>query len=280
MFSSLPTGRVHLGDIPTLLRILWQIRRHPWLPDVALREIQWCRLKDVLHHAYTNVPFYRDKFTEAGVNPEDIQSPADLRNIPVTTRSELQEGCDKLLARPFLPRNCLSSITSGSTGQPFTSYFDKEAWLTLRFASKLRARFACGLRMRDRIVMIDAVHDQQDGNISPNIFSRAHILSVFGDLGNHVAFYKNFAPDILYGFGSYFLLLADFCSANHIDWIRPRLIFTGREFLDHVTRRNISGSFRCPVYDIYGSTELKEIAWECRTHEGYHINNDLSALGY
>jgi len=28
------------------------------------------------------------------------------------------------------------------------------------------------------------------------------------------------------------------------------------------------------VFDIYGCTEIKEIAWECERHNGYHINED------
>ena len=28
------------------------------------------------------------------------------------------------------------------------------------------------------------------------------------------------------------------------------------------------------MYDVYGSTEFKEVAWECDRHEGYHINED------
>ena len=28
------------------------------------------------------------------------------------------------------------------------------------------------------------------------------------------------------------------------------------------------------MYDIYGSVEFKEVAWECKKHNGYHINED------
>ncbi len=39
-------------------------------------------------------------------------------------------------------------------------------------------------------------------------------------------------------------------------------------------RKFIEKNFGAEVFDIYGCTEIKEIAWECEKHEGYHINED------
>ena len=60
--------------------------------------------------------------------------------------------------------------------------------------------------------------------------------------------------------------------------MRPRLIFTSGELLDPATRRAIEDGFGAPVFDIYGCTELKEIAWECPAHAGLHLNADWILL--
>ena len=71
---------------------------------------------------------------------------------------------------------------------------------------------------------------------------------------------------MLYGFPGHLLRLAGTAAGR----LRPRLIFTSGELLDAVTRRGIEAGFGAPVFDVYGCTEIKEIAWECPTHEGYH----------
>jgi phenylacetate-CoA ligase len=39
-------------------------------------------------------------------------------------------------------------------------------------------------------------------------------------------------------------------------------------------RGALEDAFDATVYDIYGCTEMKEIAWECRERAGYHVNAD------
>ena len=69
--------------------------------------------------------------------------------------------------------------------------------------------------------------------------------------------------------------MIDYAEKNQIQWYKPELIFTSAELLDLPTRQKIENYFGKKVYDIYGSTELKEVAWECPFKRGYHINDDL-----
>ncbi len=48
------------------------------LPRKALEAIQLRRLQEVVERVYATVPFYRQKFQEAGVTPAGIQSLQDL----------------------------------------------------------------------------------------------------------------------------------------------------------------------------------------------------------
>jgi len=56
--------------------------------------------------------------------------------------------------------------------------------------------------------------------------------------------------------------------------LRPRMVFTSGELLDPATRRTIETGLGARVLDIYGCTEVKEIAWQCPAREGYHVNAD------
>jgi phenylacetate-CoA ligase len=54
------------------------------------------------------------------------------------------------------------------------------------------------------------------------------------------------------------------------------MLFTGGELLNG-SRAALAGAFEAPVYDIYGTSETKEIAWEC-PHGGMHLNADVVRL--
>jgi phenylacetate-CoA ligase len=49
------------------------------------------KLRHILQHAYANAPAVRAIFDQAGINPEDVLSPADLEKVPVTSKDRLVE---------------------------------------------------------------------------------------------------------------------------------------------------------------------------------------------
>ncbi|MBU1935035.1 hypothetical protein KKF04_03180 [Patescibacteria group bacterium] len=265
-----------------LLYQYWKLKRHEKLSELDIKKIQWKRLKDILDHAYNNVPFYRKKFDDEGIKPSDIKTEEDLVRIPITTKEQLVSAGTDIFAEGYSPKNCFSSKTSGSTGEPFSSYFDSKAWDILKFASKLRARRACGLAVGARIINIEACSAEEANELnkkakkSPaDLFLKKRFLSVYDKIENHIKFYNSFKPDALYSFGTYFSELIDFAKENKIEWHKPKLIFTSSEILDPLTRKKIEDYFGPNVYDIYGTTEVKEVAWQCTSKSAYHINDDL-----
>ena len=76
------------------------------MPRSELKELQLKKLKKQVRYVYNNSPFYRRKFDEAGVKPEDIKTLDDLRKIPLTTRDEAVK--DASPQNPFGGRLCVS----------------------------------------------------------------------------------------------------------------------------------------------------------------------------
>ena len=54
--------------------------------------LQLERLKKSLHHAYANVPFYRQSFDAAGVHPDDLNDLSDLAKFPFTVKTDLRDN--------------------------------------------------------------------------------------------------------------------------------------------------------------------------------------------
>jgi phenylacetate-CoA ligase len=83
-----------------------------------------------------------------------------------------------------------------------------------------------------------------------------------------------FLPQSIYGMPGYFFRLAQNMAKTNLKIPSIKQIYTSSEYLQHPVRQYIKDIFNAEVFDIYGSTEFKEVAWECEIHEGYHINED------
>ena len=75
------------------------------------------RLVDVVKRVYENVPFYRRKMQQRGVEPGDIRSIEDIDKLPFTTKEDLRDNYPfGLLA---IPMSDVARVqgTSGTTGK-------------------------------------------------------------------------------------------------------------------------------------------------------------------
>lgn len=93
------------------------------LPLSRLREIQLRRLKRLLAFAWDHSPFYRKKWEEHGVKPEDVQTLDDFARFPVILKKDFTR--DQTEHPPFgtahtSPPHTQAKYwqTSGSTGRP------------------------------------------------------------------------------------------------------------------------------------------------------------------
>lgn len=241
----------------------------PHLSPGELEALQWQRLGKLVRHAYSRSPHYRRLFRSAGIRPRDIRSREDFACLPVTTRADLREP-DALIADGFNSARLKRSTTSGSSGEPTTTYFDARAWFLSKYLLKLRARRACGVRASDRL----ALFQEGVGEQHPRPFARMHAFTIHRPVQTIVDDVVRFAPTVLYGFPGYLLRLGAAADGR----LRPRRVFTSSELLDAQGRQRLEALYGAPVLDVYGSTEVKEIAWQCPLAGAYHLNADWLVL--
>ncbi len=60
------------------------------LPRETIEALQLRRLRSVCERVYANVPFYRKRFDEMGLNPTHIKTLADVTLLPFTEKQDLR----------------------------------------------------------------------------------------------------------------------------------------------------------------------------------------------
>jgi phenylacetate-coenzyme A ligase PaaK-like adenylate-forming protein len=55
-----------------------------------LQQFQQQRLREIVRYAYDNVELYRRKWRQSGVHPDDIQTVADLKKLPIITKDDFK----------------------------------------------------------------------------------------------------------------------------------------------------------------------------------------------
>ena len=56
-----------------------------------LHAVQSARLIKTVKRCYENIPFYKAKFDEIGLKPEDIHSIDDISKLPFTVKQDLRD---------------------------------------------------------------------------------------------------------------------------------------------------------------------------------------------
>jgi len=99
----------------------------------GIQEVQATKLRALLADVLPANAFYSGRFKEAGLSPQQVQEPADLRRLPFTTKAELQE--DQARHPPYgtnltFPLANYSRLhqTSGSYGKPLRWLDTPKTW--------------------------------------------------------------------------------------------------------------------------------------------------------
>jgi phenylacetate-CoA ligase len=247
------------------------------LSRVGIEGLARKRLSRLLFQVARSNPFYSRRLQDAGIEWADPLLEWDpyrvLEAMAPLSKVELRRAGARAFAGGACSPSWYSSASSGSTGEPFRVYYEPRAWARLKYLIKLRARRACGVRPTDRVAVLDAFPPELSRRKSgpPHRWTRISVLQPPQIVAEQL---RAFAPQVLYGLPSALLEIGR--QLEGPGW-PVRAVFTSGELLHKLARTNLAASFGAPVYDIYGTSETKEIAWECP--EGrMHLNTDVVHL--
>ena len=77
-----------------------EIRKRQYWSVEQMRQWQNDHVRHLVSHAAEAVPFYRERFRRLGIVPDRIKTIEDLRQIPPTTKEDIQQHFpDRMTAR-------------------------------------------------------------------------------------------------------------------------------------------------------------------------------------
>ncbi|MDG2383409.1 MAG: hypothetical protein P8N76_17190 [Pirellulaceae bacterium] len=112
--------------LPVALKVTrsnyWQMRRsiQKWQRRSRnqIRELQLSSLKAIVEHAAEKVPFYRDRFREAGFDPKSLRGLDDISRLPITTKKDIQLNFpDRMLSEDVNAEDLRFLGTRGTTNR-------------------------------------------------------------------------------------------------------------------------------------------------------------------
>ena len=96
-----------------------------------LEALQLERLQALVKRVYQKIPFYKESFDKAGINPEDIKSLADLTKLPFTVKQDMRDaypfGLFAVPRKDVVRVHCSSGTTGTATVVGYTQK-DLENW--------------------------------------------------------------------------------------------------------------------------------------------------------
>lgn len=255
-------------------------RTYECLPKEDLDQVQLERLQATLNRVYQNVAFYRHAFDAAGVSIEKIKAVQDIRELPFTTKEDLQ------LSYPYdmfaVPLKDIVRVhsTSGTTGRPIVVGYtrgDIGIWTSL----VARVLCACGITDHDFVQIAFNYNITSAGlgfHYGAEKIGASVIPSSTDNILRQMQIMKDYKTTAIISTPGYALHISKVMNEMNIhpENLHLKTGLFGAEAWSENLRSEIEKGLHIKAYDNYGLAELigPGISFECECRSGLHVNED------
>lgn len=245
-----------------------------------LKSIQNERLVKMIERIYYNVPFYRKKLQEKGIEPGDIKSIDQLKDLPFTNKDDLRDNY------PFglftVPQSEIARLhaSSGTTGKPTVVGYtrkDIQTWSEVVARSLTMAGVT-----KDDIIQIAYGYGLFTGGLGVHYGAEKIGASVIpisgGNTKKQLQLMVDFGSTVIACTPSYAAYLGESLEKEGINKkdIQLKAGIFGAEPWTNELRKQIESLIGLKAYDIYGLSEIigPGVSMECEHQDGMHIFED------
>lgn len=245
-----------------------------------LRAIQDKRLYDMVQTVYYNVPFYRNKFQELGIEPEEVRGVEDLPKLPFTIKQDLRDHY------PFgifsVPMSDIVRLhaSSGTTGKPTVVGYTRRDLAT--WSEVVARTLCCAGAEKNDVVQIAYGYGLFTGGLGIHYgcekLGATAIPVSGGNTKRQLQLMEDFGATIIACTPSYALYLAEAMEEYKTDRTKLKLragVFGAEPWTENM-RKEIERGLGIKATDIYGLSEVigPGVASECECQDGLHIFED------
>jgi phenylacetate-CoA ligase len=251
------------------------------MPISDLHKLQEDRLRSVVRFVYAHSDFYRQRFKEAGVEPEDIKELSDVTKLPFTTKKDLRDTYPTGMF--CLPGDWVVRyhVSSGTTGKPTVVGYtqgDVDMWTE----SLARALTSIGLGRGD-VIQVGYGYGLFTGGLGLHYGAEkigATVLPIgAGNTERQIELMQDLGSTAIACTPSYFLYINEVAQKMGIsikDDTKLKAGIFGAEPWSDETRKRIEEATGIKAYDIFGTSEMSgPLFTECHLQNGIHIWADL-----
>lgn len=256
---------------------------HPQYETMSREQIealQLERLQATVKHCM-NSTFYKKRFEEAGLKPEDIKTLDDLRKIPFTTKQDLRETYPFGMASVPLRKCVRLHSSSGTTGNPTVilhTQKDIDEWAN----AVARCLWMVGLRPDD-VFQNSSGYGMFTGGLGFQYGAeRLGALTIPAAAGNslrQIKFIKDFGTTAIHAVPSYVTRLYEVMQSEGVDPRRDtklKVLAIGAEPHSEEQRKRIENMLGVKAYNSFGMSEMcgPGVGFECKEQNGLHFWED------
>jgi len=251
------------------------------MPLEDLHALQEDRLKSVVRYVYDHSAFYRQRFKEAGVEPADIRTLADVVKLPFTRKVDLRDNYPTGMFSAPKSQVVRYHVSSGTTGKPTVVGYtrgDIETWSE----SLARALTSIGLG-RDDVVQVGYGYGLFTGGLGLHYGAErigAAVLPVgTGNTERQIELMQDLGTTAIACTPSYFLHIMEVAEKMGVSIRKDTQLkagIFGAEPWSLETRKRIEDATGINAYDIYGTSEISgPLFTECHVKKGIHVWADM-----
>lgn len=245
-----------------------------------LENLQLERLQKTVRHCM-NAEFYRERFKELGIKPEDIRTLDDVQKLPFTTKEDLRNHYPFGLASVPLKDCVRLHSSSGTTGNPTVvlhTQKDLDEWAK----AVARCLWMVGSRPED-VFQNSAGYGMFTAGLGFQYGAeRVGMLTVPAAAGNtkrQIKFIRDFGTTVLHAIPSYASRVYEVMREEGVDPRKDtklRVLCIGAEPHSEEQRQRIEENLGVKAYNSYGISEMMGpgVAFECPEQNGLHIWED------
>ena len=245
-----------------------------WWPRERVLARRDAMLAAVVRTAASEVEMYRDLYADAGVDPADVRSAADLFALPIVTKPDLRVGHPERTTRPTGQRT-YDECSAGSTGEPFCVKEDAATAGWCR-ASFLQIVSWAGWSLGERHLQLGINPARQRGRALKDRLLRCSYASIYDldgpNLDRALTQIVEGRTGYVFGYPVGVLELA----RRSVELGRSVTldgVVTWGDTLGGHDRSMIEKTFGCLVLDAYGLAEGLWIASQCPSRGMYHVHS-------